>query len=406
MSETLTISIKILTPIWTGDVNGRCSEIKETGIIGSLRWWYEAIVRGLGGYVCDSLNESCEFDTKGYGNALRSGKSIENALAVGLKEVCPVCRLFGCGGLKRQFQLYTMDAPTTPLHFRTSVDMNKNWLRRIFGGESQDIDNLNVFYGELTFRFLLKGNDTDYIRSQLVMLFRFISEYGGLGAKLQHGFGEIEVLKIEPQIRDKLLVEDGLNELSRRIQKVETTANIPYNLEHFILLEYVLSAPSLKPFMMQSSHIGKISKNQEDMYIPCAFDLRYKGKDKFGMRRWLKEIKKWSESDNPKKLGQIDQLLGPRSQWDTYGKTVKIDENFRTASRLCFGMPYKIDDKDYRLRIFGFAPPSLMLTEGEMTVNLLDTYCQEYMKYAFNEGIKSTNVTFGKDIITSIGGNT
>ncbi len=105
MSETVTISIRTLTPIWTGDVNGQCSEIKETGIIGSMRWWYEAIVRGLGGYVCDSLNESCEFDIKGYGNALRSGKSIEDALVVGLKEVCPVCRLFGCGGWKRQFQL-------------------------------------------------------------------------------------------------------------------------------------------------------------------------------------------------------------------------------------------------------------------------------------------------------------
>ncbi|RLG29077.1 type III-B CRISPR module RAMP protein Cmr1, partial [Methanosarcinales archaeon] len=43
-----TIGIRTLTPIWTGDADGKCTEIKETGIIGSMRWWYEAIVRGLG----------------------------------------------------------------------------------------------------------------------------------------------------------------------------------------------------------------------------------------------------------------------------------------------------------------------------------------------------------------------
>ncbi|HHF52316.1 MAG TPA: type III-B CRISPR module RAMP protein Cmr1, partial [Candidatus Aminicenantes bacterium] len=40
------MKIKTLTPIWTGGVGGRCDRLHETGIIGSLRWWYEAIVRG------------------------------------------------------------------------------------------------------------------------------------------------------------------------------------------------------------------------------------------------------------------------------------------------------------------------------------------------------------------------
>lgn len=43
------IKIKTLTPIWTGGFEpGKMDRIHETGIIGSLRWWYEAIVRGLG----------------------------------------------------------------------------------------------------------------------------------------------------------------------------------------------------------------------------------------------------------------------------------------------------------------------------------------------------------------------
>ena len=47
--KSMSIKIKTLTPIWTGGVNGECDILHETGIIGSMRWWYEAIVRGMGG---------------------------------------------------------------------------------------------------------------------------------------------------------------------------------------------------------------------------------------------------------------------------------------------------------------------------------------------------------------------
>ena len=45
MIEPLNITLKTLTPLWTGGVNGKVDRIHETGIIGSLRWWYEAIMR-------------------------------------------------------------------------------------------------------------------------------------------------------------------------------------------------------------------------------------------------------------------------------------------------------------------------------------------------------------------------
>jgi len=101
----MSIEIKTLTPIWTGGVNGKCEILHETGIIGSMRWWYEAIVRGLGGYACDPATDGCEFNTKGYENALNDGESIGNALEIGLKKVCPACQLFGCTGWKRKFRV-------------------------------------------------------------------------------------------------------------------------------------------------------------------------------------------------------------------------------------------------------------------------------------------------------------
>ncbi len=385
MSETLTISIKTLTPIWTGDVNGRCSEIKETGIIGSLRWWYEAIVRGLGGKVCDSLNESCEFDTKGYGDALRSGKSIENALAAGLKEVCPVCRLFGCNGWKRQFQLHIGDAPTTPLHFRTSANMNKNWLKRMFGGESQKIDDLNVFYGDIIFRLTFRV-DADYVHSQLNMLLRFISEYGGLGAKMQHGFGLVHALDAESAIKN------GLKELSQRIkngaflQEIESSSNVSYNLENFICLNYDLAESSLAVFKNSNSHLGNKSKIGEDKYLPCSFDIRYKGWKNIGMRVWLEKTEGWSHN-------RVNALMGVSEK-----KGESISDEDRASSHLFFGMPYKLNDNNYRLKIFGFAPPSALNPDD------LSDLCEKYMRHAFGKDCKSLGTTFGREIIKLVKG--
>jgi len=97
------IKIKTLTPLWTGNVNGECKAIKETGIIGSLRWWYESLVRGLGGYACDpTSSEKCELNYKEFDNATKNGKSIQEALD---EQICPVCQLFGCTGWSRKFKI-------------------------------------------------------------------------------------------------------------------------------------------------------------------------------------------------------------------------------------------------------------------------------------------------------------
>lgn len=90
----LKFELKTLTPIWTGGVEGKCDRLHETGIIGSIRWWYEALVRGLDGYACDPTSkekkERCEFDAKSY---QKNGN-----LDAELQKICPACQMFGCTG--------------------------------------------------------------------------------------------------------------------------------------------------------------------------------------------------------------------------------------------------------------------------------------------------------------------
>jgi len=81
----LKVRIKTLTPIWTGDAKRKSTELRETGIIGSLRWWYEALIRGLGGRACDPTFDNRCPDKDG--------------------NHCDACELFGCTGWSRKFRL-------------------------------------------------------------------------------------------------------------------------------------------------------------------------------------------------------------------------------------------------------------------------------------------------------------
>lgn len=382
--EPITIKINPLTPIWTGGVDGKCDRLHETGIIGSLRWWYEAIVRGLGGYACDPTSDDrCE----------PSGeeKDIEEIK----KNLCPACYIFGCTGWKRRFRLILKQSSKIPLHFRSSISLNKEWLRRIFGAENQRIDGLNAFYGDIIFELFIGSDDEEYIKNQLVFLWKFISKYGGIGAKLQHGFGQFSLL--EPEMNDSI-IRRGSSELKERFPTFKSSPDNgyegPYNLKYFVSLDYNLLRESLSIFFNRDSHIGSPELEKENRYIPCAFDFKYKGSGKFGMRQWLKEKNGdfWNESNSPEKLNTIDKLLGPRSEWkDSRREWQKVKEDMRTASRLYFGMPYKLGNGNYRLRLFGFAP-------GFLAPDDMKELCEEYMDDAFQKQAKKTAEFLGREI--------
>lgn len=87
-----------LTDIWTGSVthSKEKDQIKEsispdrlipTGLIGSIRWWFEVLVRGLGGNACDPTQTSCEG-----------------------RDHCVACELFGCTGWGGKFRFTVFDS--------------------------------------------------------------------------------------------------------------------------------------------------------------------------------------------------------------------------------------------------------------------------------------------------------
>lgn len=153
--------LKTLTPIWTGGVEGKCDRLHETGIIGSLRWWYEALVRGLGGYACDPTSERkderCELNQEKFHKAIKDGKNIQEALN---EQICPVCQLFGCTGWGRKF-IFRIQAPDgKPIPGRLEKDTKFNLI------------------------FIEKKKFTPLEKLLLKKTIKLIVEYGALGAKI------------------------------------------------------------------------------------------------------------------------------------------------------------------------------------------------------------------------------
>jgi len=196
------VNIKTWTPIWTGGVeSGKCDRIHETSIIGSLRWWMEVLVRGMGGQVYDPTSEnSSDFNAKKYKESeiLDPRQRLRDA---GL--LCDVSQIFGTTGWKRRFRLDLVEdntcsddtvSPQIELssyqyeykdkYGKTKTGTPKWW----FPENLKDKPKSGEF--SLNIESLDPNFNPDVIRG----LIQFIADWSALGARSQMGFGVIEIL--------------------------------------------------------------------------------------------------------------------------------------------------------------------------------------------------------------------
>lgn len=89
-------TLAALTDIWTGDADRRGDRTIPTGLLGAIRWWFEVLVRGLGGAACDPTDKDNRCPAPGK-KPTDSGHR------------CVVCELFGCTGWARKFRFEILD---------------------------------------------------------------------------------------------------------------------------------------------------------------------------------------------------------------------------------------------------------------------------------------------------------
>jgi len=176
--DDLKITLKTLTPLWTGGVDGTCDRLHETGLIGSLRWWYEALVRGLGGYACDPTEHSCTYDEKKPDHGL-----------------CLACQVFGATGWARRFRLsvsavnITLQGPDgkkQPSGDRfkknSKTDRPSWYFRKGRGG---------------TFTLSILPTHKEFDPHIILGVLKLIERHAGFGAKPQLGYGWVQIEKVE-----------------------------------------------------------------------------------------------------------------------------------------------------------------------------------------------------------------
>jgi len=176
--KSIKVTFKTLTPLWTGDAWGESNELKLTGIIGSLRWWFEALVRGMGYKACDSTGDKCQVEIKNPDDVLNIHKKI-----------CSVCYLFGTTGWKSRFSV-NVDAENVNLEpvnkFEVRTRTNNHKVRGKYNYLSRYCDGL---FGSFTLNFSFFSDIPEGYICLFVKLLKLLNDYGMIGAKISQGNG-------------------------------------------------------------------------------------------------------------------------------------------------------------------------------------------------------------------------
>jgi len=196
--EEFTVKLNALTPIWTGDADRKCNDLKESGIIGSLRWWYEVLLRGLGFNACDPTNESlrCKLDQKKFYEAINSGKSVLDALND--QNICQACQLFGCSGWARKFRLeinHFDNQNYAPFLIAKPPNSKKPYFLGYYDKSGKDYKKNGGLLGKYKLKFFVEsiGEIKEESIIDILKMLILLSSHWGLGSGTQKGFGIVEV---------------------------------------------------------------------------------------------------------------------------------------------------------------------------------------------------------------------
>src|SRR6266487_430782 len=190
MAKPLSITLETVTPVWTGGADGKADRLHATGIMGSLRWWYEALVRGVGGRVCNA------------------GKPCIYAEKERYQGLCDVCRIFGATGWTRRFKLIVENGD---LHSEqpsaSTIDPKSGMLVFTLPEGSKWYLPAEPLVGSFTLsivptlplkvtKLLSKGEEPEYLDASVIgALVQFIADRASLGAKPQLGLGIVSLRK-------------------------------------------------------------------------------------------------------------------------------------------------------------------------------------------------------------------
>jgi CRISPR-associated protein Cmr1 len=331
MSKEYRLHIK--TPLWTGDIDSKSDSLQSTGIIGSLRWWMEAVLRGMDKFACGPVgDERCPEESSG------SDKKIN--------QYCSACLIFGATGLRRLFR------------------MEMGGGSRLFDGGAINIrpDKRNRGWylgsglvGEICLKTI--ALDKDFHENLVLIPLTTATIWAGIGAKTQHGYGVVELKdrvdlnfdEFKKGIEEKITAKDRLSSMNM-IERKGSNKDLPNIKEMFF---------AKVQFEVQNGDWWKkvdgIRPDNTRNYRGYVNDPR--------MLAWINSdsvpiapaIKNWLRYGNGTGLWKSSNQNQDRRIENLLFGTIKND---KLASKVNISCAYKVKDNLWEFRIWGWIPNS------------------------------------------------
>jgi len=191
------ITLSTVTPIWTGGADGKCDRLHVTSIMGSLRWWYEVLVRSVGGNACDPNKHTCSYDLDKPPDGL-----------------CDVCRVFGATGWSRRFKIIITKEDLEPTGRRVFT-LSRDHPAYYKNPKSQWYLSSNPRNGTVKLKIIAtapldKEGKQIFDPEIIAALIQFVAHRGSIGAKPQMGLGVMRVVgqqSMQPLLNQLKLID-------------------------------------------------------------------------------------------------------------------------------------------------------------------------------------------------------
>ncbi|MBD3180846.1 hypothetical protein GF312_01040 [Candidatus Poribacteria bacterium] len=299
------------TPLWTGDAKGQSNKaIKETGVLGSLRWWYGVVVRGLQ-RSCINMGDGVNFS---HSQALFGGSGQNNI------------------GRSRRFRLTTSGG--TPCYTNNTDPVR---IKPSRGSARHNGWFLGCgLTGNIKARFDSFYPDFDPA-PQLSPIIAMSSHYGGLGARTQHGYGIFSALGSDG--------ETPLN-FPDRTQTVDT------------FIQNIQGQPEVEVFpALQDFFFAKFTFQTEEGWEKDVDGLWSHAGSKKSIEGWLKSSVPVSPALK-NQLRFVNIFTPPSITRIRQGAESYIfgDSDKKIASKINISCAYEISENVWEIRVWGWIP--------------------------------------------------
>lgn len=323
---------KIQTPIWTGNIDSESPILRTTGILGSLRWWTESLLRGIDKHACDPTSaEKCPEEKNK------------------IKYYCPACLVFGATGLSKSFRL-EIDSTCNHVFVGNPINIKPERRRRGWYLGSGLVGEF-----ELSFLPLEKSFKEVLVEVPLAIA----SKWGSIGAKTQLGYGVFQMKEYSAYA--------NIQSFSNALKSIQDRLEFVQNAEFRDCIPNSEKYPNIQDFFFTKMQF-KASKSWWKGVDGIRNQKGYSG------RVGNKRIEEWVES------GSVP--ISPAiKNWIRFGKLIKAgngkkvpaspfreiynrkisnwifgDIGEKIASKINISSAYQMYDNIWEFRIWGWIP--------------------------------------------------